>query len=1431
MAQTLSFEEAIKDAPSALDMALQAEGITGKVADIARSIYQQESGSGANTSTSNRGAVGGMQILPGTFKRMADKGWDIKDPVHNARAGIRYVQEMHDLAGGDPALTAAGYYGGTGGLEKARKGIAVSDPVNPGAPNTLEYGQQVAARIPSGPVAQALDKVASAIIPSANAQEAPAATKKAPRTISFEEAQQGAPEPAAAPAPAKRSMIDELGRQLGLTARAAVTGVASIPAMASDAVTGPINAGLDAVAGKGNGFRFQRASDALNNILTKAGVPVPENATERVVQDAASSVAGAGGMIKGGLALANSAAGPVARGVGELLATGPGLQLASAATGSGASGVVRENGGGEGAQIVAGLAGSMVPSVAPYAKDAIIRGALRGGEAGRQRVADTIKTFEDAAGTVPTLGQATGSRPLQAAETALTNTVGSSGVMVRRADEQAKALGDSVQKLTTALAPDASGADAGTAIAAGAKAFRDNVKTTQQRLYADLDNHIPAETRITSDRTRAALADLNTDIAGAPALSKWFKNARIQGIEGGLKSDTGSIDAVLTRPGMADKVASMRGQLEEEAARITAANAERQSLGMKNLEPVLTPAQIQEKIDGFLTQQIDSKLPYESVKKLRTLVGRELADTSLASDVPRSKWRALYGALSDDLGDAAKAAGPKAEQVWARANKYTKAAMERMDQLDTIVNRDTPEKIFKAATTGMADGGTTIRRVMQSMPLDNRREVTAAVLQRLGKAKNGLQNEVGDVFSSETFLTNLAAMSPAARKAIFDSSGFPGLGEKIATMGRMSSVRRDGSKVFSNPSGTARQVGLTAWMSGLFSGISTGNPATIAGALAVPALANVAAKKATSPSFVKYLGEKTILKEGAQAAAVGAATRATGTPQQPAPAPRSFTWEEAQHPADAQSAPRVELKGTAQPGAAEPIPGQTGSPETGQGAQPEQPVSSVDGGQVAPDGAQQQEVAQHPAPEFDPATVFTSQPRDDGTLAVQGDGQALREVLVASGIPARSIVPIRGGILVGRSQASKVQSAIDALHSPAADVAQTSDQNQQLALADTAQAAMDSGAIAEPQAAPIDVAAHGAATSPHNDLPEPTEAQKRAGNYQLGHDRIAGMDVSIENPQGSVRRGVDADGTPWETQMQHHYGYFKGTTANDGDKLDVFIKPGTPRDYAGPVFVIDQVDPKTGALDEHKTILGAKDEEEAKAIYRANYAADWNGMGSITRLPMPAFKAWAANGDKKHPLGDLQAPADEHPAVAEAVPEQPAEPAPAVQPEPSPPQDTRLATIQRLHDSGEGTVAAMLQREHDRAQTLESARSELANMRDRTPDLPHHGDPAFNDHYQQRRLAGAGPAEASAHAGITAGVHEIASKIGLPDPALKALTVKLQDMPIEDAPGFVERFTQKLIDKGVMKPFPGADQIASILTHARDQAMHGAVGSLYGVEA
>lgn len=175
-------------------------------------------------------------------------------------------------------------------------------------------------------------------------------------------------------------------------------------------------------------------------------------------------------------------------------------------------------------------------------------------------------------------------------------------------------------------------------------------------------------------------------------------------------------------------------------------------------------------------------------------------------------------------------------------------------------------------------------------------------------------------------------------------------------------------------------------------------------------------------------------------------------------------------------------------------------------------------------------------------------------------------------------------------------------------------------------------ASAETKAA-IDNAAHEAATSPKNDLAEPTEAQKEAGNYQKGHVNLHGLDITVENPEGSVRSGKDADGKPWEVEMSAHYGYIRRTEGADEEQIDVYI--GSKVD-SNEVFVVDQVDAETGEFDEHKVILGAETQAEAEKLYDAHFD-DGKGSdrrGAITQMPVDEFKEWLKSEDTALPVSE-----------------------------------------------------------------------------------------------------------------------------------------------------------------------------------------------------
>lgn len=141
----------------------------------------------------------------------------------------------------------------------------------------------------------------------------------------------------------------------------------------------------------------------------------------------------------------------------------------------------------------------------------------------------------------------------------------------------------------------------------------------------------------------------------------------------------------------------------------------------------------------------------------------------------------------------------------------------------------------------------------------------------------------------------------------------------------------------------------------------------------------------------------------------------------------------------------------------------------------------------------------------------------------------------------------------------------------------------------------------------------------------PTEGQKEAGNYKMGHVKVDGMDITIENPKGSIRSGKDANGKEWSVTMNNTYGYIRGTRGVDGDHIDIFLSDNPE---SGNVYVIDQVDQKTGMYDESKVMYGFNSIDEARDAYLANYEKGWK-VGVISEVSKEEFKKWIESSTNK----------------------------------------------------------------------------------------------------------------------------------------------------------------------------------------------------------
>ena len=177
---------------------------------------------------------------------------------------------------------------------------------------------------------------------------------------------------------------------------------------------------------------------------------------------------------------------------------------------------------------------------------------------------------------------------------------------------------------------------------------------------------------------------------------------------------------------------------------------------------------------------------------------------------------------------------------------------------------------------------------------------------------------------------------------------------------------------------------------------------------------------------------------------------------------------------------------------------------------------------------------------------------------------------------------------------------------------------------------------------------------------EPTPAQAEAGNYKKGHITIGDFDITIENPAGSVRKGIDADGKEWSTTMANTYGYIKGTEGVDGDHIDVFLHENMDMWNGRKVYVVDQTN-TDGSFDEHKVMLGFNDKDEAMSAYLANYDATWGQTHPglrISETNIEDFNKWVQSSHRKtKPFADYSTVSK---ITDEAPVEQPTQPAAAI---------------------------------------------------------------------------------------------------------------------------------------------------------------------------
>ena len=472
--------------------------------------------------------------------------------------------------------------------------------------------------------------------------------------------------------------------------------------------------------------------------------------------------------------------------------------------------------------------GSIAQGVAPLA----IRGfkyVIRGGEKGRVSMQEAIKDFKAIDPAIrPTLGMITENKIIDSVENTLANVPFAAPLMRKWAEQTQNTMGEKVGELISKglnFAKPATTEEAGVIVkqALGrvpkrGQGFQPPVgksefgldnqvgwlgkfKNTSQKLYDDVK--IPSSAPITLLNTKQFLQKELGDISGIEGLAKLFQD---------------------------NKLAAM----------------------LKSLE----------KLPGAETGGV---LKYQAAKQLKQYVGQKLASASLIDTTPRSAYKKLYGALSDDIANGAAQVGPETLAKMRKADLFYKENMQLWDDhLSKIAEKVDLDNLVPNLLKQSQAGSTSITALTKGLDESSQKVLVSAFVDKLGKAKLSGNLEIlerTNSFNTRQFLSNYGNMTPKAKDAIFGKSADLvklrknlDILEKAATRFEQNNPFIDLGKAA--PKGTAG-TGLIVGAGAAIATGATGNPLFLAGIPMFGYGGYFASKVMSNPAFVEWLAQST----------------------------------------------------------------------------------------------------------------------------------------------------------------------------------------------------------------------------------------------------------------------------------------------------------------------------------------------------------------------------------------------------------------------------------------------------------------------------------------------------------------------------------------------------------------------------------------------
>ena len=191
-----------------------------------------------------------------------------------------------------------------------------------------------------------------------------------------------------------RGVMGDIVHQLGLTARAGITGLSALPNMLGDAANTGINyttQGINSLAGT-NIPKMQMPSNVTQNLMNNAGISQPETPSESRNQNIASAMVSVAPNVALGKLLAGSAK-PVSSAIGNALQTAPGMQIMGSGGAALGGSLAAENGAGWKGQLAASLLGGMTGAGLSSGVTSAMRGM--GAPSQQQLIANALKNYAE----------------------------------------------------------------------------------------------------------------------------------------------------------------------------------------------------------------------------------------------------------------------------------------------------------------------------------------------------------------------------------------------------------------------------------------------------------------------------------------------------------------------------------------------------------------------------------------------------------------------------------------------------------------------------------------------------------------------------------------------------------------------------------------------------------------------------------------------------------------------------------------------------------------------------------------------------------------------------------------------------------------------------------------------------------------------------